>query len=68
MPRQDAQDVYAKHYGQLVGKTIKRVVRDGNPDGIGEMYGLECTDGTVAWIQQDAEGNGPGFLSIEVKS
>ena len=63
-----ANDVYAKHYGQLVGKTIAKVVRDGNPEGIGEMYGYQFTDGTVAWIQQDAEGNGPGFLQIEVKS
>lgn len=63
-----ANDVYVKHYGQLVGKTIKSVVRDGDTEGIGEMYGYQFTDGTVAWIQQDAEGNGPGFLNIEAMS
>ena len=64
-----ANDVYVKHYGQLVGKTIAQVCIDENEIySDGETFGLIFTDGTVAWIQQDAEGNGPGFLGIEAKS
>jgi hypothetical protein len=29
------------------------------------FYGLEFTDGSIAWIDCDPEGNGPGFLKIQ---
>ena len=48
----------AKHYKQLKGKTVKQIIHDN------DFWGLEFTDGTVAWIVTDAEINGPGFLDI----
>jgi hypothetical protein len=59
MPR----DTYAAHYAQLVGKTVKAVVRDGK--GWDATYGLEMASGEIAWILCDPEGNGPGFLEIQ---
>ena len=56
---------YAAHYGKLVDKKIKCIVQDGDPEGFGPTFGLEFTDGTIAWIQSDEEGNGAGFLEIE---
>jgi hypothetical protein len=54
---------YVAHYGKLIGKTVKQLVTDGDPSEA--MYGLLFTDGTIAWIQRDEEGNGPGFLDIQ---
>ena len=52
-----------RHYRRLLGKTIKRVVYNRS---MGQTtYGLEFTDGTIAWIDCDPEGNGPGFLDIK---
>lgn len=59
-------DPFVKEYKQLTGKTVKRVVTSDMSGGDSDaVYGLEFTDGTVAWILCDPEGNGPGFLSIE---
>jgi hypothetical protein len=59
---------YIKHYSQLKGKTVKglTVVEDDEASGLGDIYGLEFTDGTIAWIQRDEEGNGAGFLDISI--
>ena len=54
----------SKYLNQLTGKTIKRVVKDSSEPKT--VYGLEFTDGSVAWILCDPEGNGPGHLEIEV--
>ncbi len=52
-----------RHYRRLLGKTVKRIVYNRS---MGQTtYGLEFTDGTVAWIDCDPEGNGPGFLDIK---
>jgi hypothetical protein len=45
-------------YAKLVGRTVSKVVRH-DP-----FFGLEFSDGTVAWIQCDEEGNDGGFLRI----
>ena len=55
---------WKQHYGKVVGKTVAKVVMDAADHGVGEIYGLMFTDGTVAWILCDPEGNGPGFLEI----
>lgn len=47
------------HLAQLLEKTVKKVIFDGE-----EVYGLEFHDGTKAWIMRDPEGNGPGHLDI----
>ena len=56
-----------EHLSPLVGKTVKELAVD--PEGVdGEpVFGLAFTDGTVAWIMCDPEGNGPGFLDLEKK-
>jgi hypothetical protein len=51
------------HLKRLEMKRIHRIVQDkdfGEP-----VYGLRFTDGAVAWIMRDPEGNGTGFLEIE---
>ena len=58
----EEREFWIKHYGQLNGKTVKEVVHDGKD--YDSFYGLRFTDGTIAWIGQDPEGNGPGFLEI----
>jgi hypothetical protein len=57
-------DAFEKEYSRLSGKTVRRTVCD---DGAGtdKVYGLEFTDGTIAWILMDCEGNGPGFLEVQ---
>jgi hypothetical protein len=54
------KDFYLEHYGKLVGKKVTGIVKDPHS----ECRGLLFDDGTIAWIDQDAEGNGPGFLDI----
>ena len=56
---------YTTNYSRIVGKTIKRIVNDGDETGLGPIFGLEFTDGTVAWIIRDEEGNGTGFIDIQ---
>ena len=58
-----ASDPFMKHYGQLIGKRVVRIVKDPD-DEDGDFYALVFDDGTAAWILQDEEGNGPGFLDI----
>ena len=62
--KEDAVDAFEREYLKLKGKTVKRVVNDGAADQ-DRCYGLQFTDGTIAWVLQDAEGNGPGFLSLQ---
>lgn len=59
------KDVYVEHYGQLIGKKVSKIAK--KADGVfhDEFYGLIFNDGTIAWILQDPEGNGPVFLNIE---
>ena len=57
-------DAFEKEYSKLVGKTVRQVVHD-QGSGIGRVYGLQFTDGTIAWVLQDPEGNGPGFLEVQ---
>lgn len=58
----------------LVGAKITGIIRtEPEEAGADPMYGLQITQELgqsaplklVAWIQTDAEGNGPGFLYIE---
>ena len=52
-----------RYYSTLIGKTVKTVVMN---RCLGQTtYGLEFTDGTIAWVDCDPEGNGPGFLDIQ---
>lgn len=48
----------------LLGKRAVRVAVSPDDD-IGDIYGIEFDDGTVAWILCDPEGNGPGHLDIQ---
>jgi hypothetical protein len=51
------------YYRTLIGKTVSAIVMN---QCLGQTtYGLEFTDGTIAWIDCDPEGNGPGFLDIQ---
>jgi hypothetical protein len=60
MPKKDPPEV--RYYSTLVGKTVKAIVMN---RCLGQTtYGLEFTDGTIAWVDCDPEGNGPGFLDI----
>lgn len=59
-----ALDAFEKEYGKLVGKKVVGTCKTPPEDGQ-EVYGLLFDDGTVAWVLQDPEGNGPGFLEIE---
>ena len=61
----DATEFYVKEYNKLKGKTIKHAVME-PADADPRMVGLLFTDGTVAWVQCDEEGNGPGFLAIDL--
>ncbi len=61
-----AHHVMVNHLHQLVGKTVESVIYT-PPDAktyTPGIYGLNFTDGSVAWILQDPEGNGPGHLDI----
>lgn len=55
---------FLEHYNQLKGLTVVDVVQDGNK-GNDQCWGLQMSNGKIAWIMCDPEGNGPGFLSIE---
>ena len=52
-----------KEYRKLVGKTIRSIVcMEGH---WGRRYGLGFSDGSLAWIDRDREGTGPGHLWID---
>lgn len=55
-------DPYEKHYFQLVGNRVCGLVHDTRDP---ETWGLRMSDGSIAWILCDEEGNGPGFLDIQ---
>ena len=57
------KDYMVEHLSQLVGKTVTKVVKDG--EGYDAFWGLKFDDGTVAFILCDPEGNGPGHLEIQ---
>jgi len=59
----DDSRFFIDEYKQLIGKTIKGIAVSQNLDF--QDIGLEFMDGTVAWVQCDPEGNGPGFLAID---
>ncbi len=57
---------FIKEYSQLVGAKVTAVVRDAGKDGdMDECFGLQFSNGKIAWIMCDPEGNGPGFLDIQ---
>ena len=62
--RQRQADAETAHLKQLVGQRIVNVVTD-LLDGQ-NLYGLVLSNGSVAWILCDPEGNGPGHLQIEL--
>lgn len=64
MKRKATQDYIAEHLHQLVGKKVTDVAKDKDGSDYDTTYGLMFDDGTVAWILQDPEGNGPGHLDI----
>ena len=70
MPRAKS-DPYLKEYLKLRGKILVDVLRDDDSVDGPPVYGLTFKSGVkdrkplVAWIQQDEEGNGPGFLNIQ---
>jgi len=59
-------DFMSAHLQQLIGLTVVAVVRDGGHAHTDECHGLLFTDGTIAWVMRDPEGNGPGFLDIQI--
>lgn len=65
-----AQKFYEKEYGQLRGFTVTGLAMDDSDDSFCDepTFGLILEKGKrkfIAWISQDEEGNGPGFLHIE---
>ena len=61
-----------KELQKLVGYTVSQIALDydGDEDSLDKFYGLVLVkkgdpQKLIAWIQQDPEGNGPGFLQIE---
>lgn len=64
-------DPYIKEYTKLRGKILVDVVKDDEGIDGQPVYGLVFKSGisdrkpSVAWVYQDEEGNGPGFLNIQ---
>lgn len=58
----DTLDWFVKKYSKLIGKQVVQVAKSDDEE---PFYGLVFDDGTVAWIQCDPEGNGPGFLQLQ---
>jgi hypothetical protein len=63
MSKRKSVDFWGVYYGALVDKMVVGIVTD-EDEG---LYGLRFDDGTIAWIAQDEEVNGPGFLAIQKK-
>ena len=59
---------YIRHFGKLVGKTVAKVAYTAAEGDIDEGFGLLFTDGTVAWVISDEEGNAQGYLDIVPKA
>ena len=52
----------------IKGKTVKSFVEVDPGEDFDEKWpGILFTDGSILVIQQDAEGNGPGFMALESK-
>ena len=68
-PRESSKEFYLKYFGKFIGKTVSEVIFDQDSDE-GDWqddviyFGLKFTDGTVAWVNSDEEGNDGGFLDI----
>ena len=64
-------DPYLAEYKKLVGKMCVDVICDEEGIEGQPVYGLVFKSGvkdrkpSVAWVYQDEEGNGPGFLNIQ---
>lgn len=56
---------WCTHYARLIGKTVNGLAFDNESIPGQTCYGLRFTDGTIAFIMCDPEGNGPGFLEIQ---
>ena len=52
-----------RFYQQFVGKTVTKIEFTPTAD-VGFLPTLVFTDGTFAFVECDAEGNGPGFLRL----
>ena len=63
-----ASNAVIKHLSRLVGRRVTGIALDSESEAdFGEpCYGLRFANGLVAWIMRDPEGNGPGFLDIEL--
>lgn len=46
---------------EMLGRTIIEAVMSSNE----ESYGFKLDNDLVVWVDCDAEGNGPGWLSME---
>lgn len=66
-PNASIKDFCIKHFGKLIGKTVKAVAIDSSGGDSDLFFGLEFTDGTVAFVLSDEEGNSGGFLEIHAK-
>jgi hypothetical protein len=59
---------YAELFTCLEGATVESIIAVPDGFGGGPILGLtfRLKDGTpmAGWVQSDAEGNGPGFLSL----
>ena len=58
--------VLNERFGRLIGKKVEALVRPAQDDEFYQqgMFGLKF-EGMIAWVMQDPEGNGPGFLEIQ---
>jgi len=54
--------VMTQHYQRLLGRRIVQIVESTEWPA---APGFLLDDDTTVWIQQDPEGNGPGFLEIQ---
>lgn len=68
MPDNIENNYMFKHLKSLIGKKVKGLAVDNTRETLADfgepIWGLEFTDGTVAFVMTDPEGNGPGFLEI----
>lgn len=71
MPTQPSETKYLaeKITRELTGATIIGPIRSAEDPPKSFGFEAEKPDGTrvLCWLDQDAEGNGPGWISIELK-
>lgn len=63
--KKEFAEFWGRYASRLVGRRIVGLLVDDSDSDIGAVPGFRLDDGTLVFVLQDPEGNGPGFLEFQ---